>query len=104
MAYERLFPPGARRTRLRRKYQKFERQALIEAREKLGLSRPELAKKVGVARTFLWRVEIGEEDPSLSVLVKWLDALGPEASIRLFEPLPKLSAWAAVLSRDQHLA
>ena len=37
-------------------------------RERLGLSRPALAKKLGVDRTHVWRIEEGEAPPSLHLL------------------------------------
>jgi len=78
----------------------YERPELIRAREKLGLSRPQLAEKAGLSRTTIFRGETGVLDPGLNMIVAWLAALGPEASLSLFEPHPKLERWSALFFRD----
>lgn len=52
-----------------------ERSKLIKARENQGLSRQELAERLGVTRQYVLRVEISERHPSLEIIVRWADAL-----------------------------
>jgi DNA-binding XRE family transcriptional regulator len=99
--YTRLYPPGAPRTKRRQTLKGFERKALIAAREKLGVTRPALAKRLGVSRTFVFRIEVGEMDPKPELIVRWLDLLGPNVTVAVFEPLPKLRAWSDLTSRAQ---
>ena len=66
-------------------------QALVEAfaaelrtcREALGVSQEALARLAGVNRTFVGRLELAQNQPSISVLFHLSDALGltPEAFI-----------------------
>ena len=50
--------------------------AIEQARTAKGLSRPQLATKLGLDRTYLWRIETGETDPSLTTLRAIASALG----------------------------
>ena len=61
-----------------------ERTQLIRARERLGLTRPQLAKKIGASRANVYRVEIGVSHPSLALMQRWTKALGPGVSMELF--------------------
>jgi transcriptional regulator with XRE-family HTH domain len=45
-------------------------------REGRGLTQEQLAKKSGVSRTYLARLETGRQDPTLSTLEKLAKALG----------------------------
>lgn len=49
---------------------------ITEFRELLGISRKELAKRVGVDRTMMWRYEKGKSVPSDKVKIKIAKELG----------------------------
>ena len=57
---------------------------LKQMREAKGLTQDALAKKVGVSRAYLARLEMGRHDPPLSRLRKLAKALGVPAG-RLLE-------------------
>jgi transcriptional regulator with XRE-family HTH domain len=61
------------------------RRALIQAREKLGMTRAELAAELGVERTVIYRVEGGDRDTTVEIMRRWADALGG-VSFDLFKP------------------
>lgn len=63
-----------------------QRTALIHARMALGLTRAELADKIGMDRSVIFRVEEGADDPSLEKMRRWVKALGEGASLDLFAP------------------
>lgn len=44
-------------------------------RNRLGLSGPELANKVGVTSTFIYDIESGKKKPSVETLIALADAL-----------------------------
>jgi transcriptional regulator with XRE-family HTH domain len=69
------------------------RQALIAARKALGLTRPKLAAKLGFARSYVFRVELGEIDPDAGRMGAWLAELGPDASPALFEHHRAFAKW-----------
>jgi transcriptional regulator with XRE-family HTH domain len=77
-----------------------ERKDLIRAREAMGLNRPQLSEKSGVARSYIYRVEAGVQDPGLQTIIAWMNALGPDASLSWFEPHPKLAQWSALILRN----
>ena len=52
------------------------RQALIDARERAGLSQKELAEKLGVRRDSLLMIEIGKRHPSFALMARWTRELG----------------------------
>ena len=60
------------------------RLGLIRVREMRGISRPELARRLGVDRSQVFRYELGEASPPLALALKIIDLLGPEASIEMF--------------------
>ena len=87
-----------------------ERKDLIRAREQLGLARPEFAKAIKVSRHFVYSVETGLRDPSLEIVRRWVEALGPGATMDLFkqsplsEPLVRQArAKRRILQADQRL-
>ncbi len=49
---------------------------LKKEREKRGLSQEALAKKAGISRGYLARLEIGRHDPTITMLRKIARALG----------------------------
>jgi transcriptional regulator with XRE-family HTH domain len=51
-------------------------QQLAEARKAAGLSQRALAKAADTAQSYLWYLESGAKNPSLSTLRKWAQALG----------------------------
>jgi transcriptional regulator with XRE-family HTH domain len=59
--------------------------ALIRAREHLGMTRRDLAAKLGVERTVIHRVEGGDRDTTVELMRRWADALGG-VSFDLFKP------------------
>ena len=61
-----------------------QRFQLTRARERLGLTMPELAKRLGVAKPTVYRIEAGIRHPSLALMQKWVAELGPGASMELF--------------------
>jgi transcriptional regulator with XRE-family HTH domain len=79
-----------------------ERKKLIAAREALGLNRPQMAAAMGRSRSFVYRVETGVIDPAMASIAVWLRVLGPHASIRLFEPHPRVRLWRELAARDLH--
>ena len=61
------------------------RAALIEARERRGLSRSALAQRMGGAsRHYIYHIEMGQRDPSFEFMKRWVAALGTDASMELF--------------------
>jgi transcriptional regulator with XRE-family HTH domain len=48
---------------------------LKKIRAQRGLSQEELADKAGVSRQYLFHLEIGRHDPSLSTLIKLTNAI-----------------------------
>ena len=76
---------------------KRERTLLIQARESVGMTRPELAKRMGRARSYVYKVEVGDTDPGLNTIMDWLYAL-PGTSIEMFEPHPLVAKWADVVA------
>ena len=79
-----------------------DRAELIAAREALGLNRRQLGAKMGRSRSFVYRVETGVIDPAMASIAVWLKALGPDASILLFEPHPRVRLWSELVARDIH--
>lgn len=51
------------------------RSKLIEVRERRGLTRQELADRLGISRQYVLRVERGERHPKHKTMVRWADAL-----------------------------
>jgi DNA-binding XRE family transcriptional regulator len=73
----------------RTKHLQTARTALIRAREALDLTRPELAEMIGVDRTVIFKVEVGIQDTGMGIMRRWIDALGPGATLDLFKSPPK---------------
>jgi transcriptional regulator with XRE-family HTH domain len=80
-----------------------ERTSLIAVREKLGLTRPQLAETLGLSRSYVYRVEIGDCHPGLTTILDWLAALGPSASIDMFLPHPNSGVWSRLLAEKVRL-
>lgn len=69
------------------------RQALINARERAGLTRPQLASRLKFSRSYVFRVELGEIDPDVARMSAWLKAIGPDADPALFERHRSIAKW-----------
>jgi transcriptional regulator with XRE-family HTH domain len=80
-----------------RRPRRSKRPKLIVMRERLGMTRPQLAAKIGRARSHIYKIEIGDINPAPDLIMQWLEALGPEASVEIFEPHPMLAQWKDVL-------
>lgn len=68
------------------------REALIAARERAGVTRPELAKRLKFARSYVFRVEVGEIDPDVARMTAWLGAIGA-TDPALFERHRSIAKW-----------
>ena len=67
---------------------KNKRIPLIEARERIGLSRPQLADEMGVDRGLIHKVEMGKQGCGLATMIRWVDVLGAGATLELFRGPP----------------
>jgi transcriptional regulator with XRE-family HTH domain len=56
------------------------RVRIREARERLGLSGPELSKRLGRERRFVWRIETGATKLRVEDLPRFARALGVEVT------------------------
>jgi DNA-binding XRE family transcriptional regulator len=68
------------------------RQALIAAREAAGITRPQLAERLNFARSYVFRVELGEIDPEPARMRAWLKAIGANDP-GLFERHRSIAKW-----------
>jgi transcriptional regulator with XRE-family HTH domain len=66
---------------------KFYRAELTNAREVAGLTRAQLAKRIGISRHFVVEVENGHKDPGYRTMIAWARALGRHGSLELFGQL-----------------
>lgn len=55
-------------------------KVLREARLKAGLTQEQLGFEAGVRRTFVSILELGEQQPTLTTIIKLADALGVKPS------------------------
>lgn len=62
-----------------------QRTNLIGARMRAGLSRPELARLIGVNRTTIFRIEQGYMHPSPKLIANWTQALGEHGSLEIWD-------------------
>ena len=62
-------------------------KACREGRLALGLSQEQLARKVGVARSYIAAIEVGRANPTLDVVVRIVTALGFELDLGLRPPV-----------------
>lgn len=56
-------------------------ELILEARASEGLTRKELAKRTGIARTEISRLEQGKRNPSIKLLQRLADGLGKTLKI-----------------------
>ncbi len=54
--------------------------ALMKARQAKGLSQEDLAAEAGIARNYLSRIENGKVNPSITVFISLIQALGIKAN------------------------
>lgn len=59
------------------------RTQLIKARERLGWNGAELADRIGINKSTVYRIEGGVSHPSLAMMQKWVKAL-PGATMEMF--------------------
>ena len=57
--------------------------ALFEAREAAGLTQAQLAKKLGTQQQIISRIEVGDQNMTISTLHRHVRALGKRLEIRL---------------------
>jgi DNA-binding XRE family transcriptional regulator len=63
---------------------------LIRAREQVRLSRPDLARLLGLSRFFVFSVEVGWRNPRFELMQLWAQALNAPLDIFVSDPLPPL--------------
>ena len=56
---------------------------LVEARLEQGISQAELARRLGIQRSGINRLESGTQNPSLDMILKIASALGKDVSLKL---------------------
>ena len=59
------------------------RTQLINARERLGWNGAELADRIGINKSTVYRIEGGVSHPSLAMMQKWVKAL-PGSNMEMF--------------------
>jgi VRR-NUC domain/Helix-turn-helix domain len=74
------------------KHNRVPRQALINARETAGITRPQLADQLKFSRSYVFRVELGEIDPDVTRMTAWLEAIGA-TDPALFERHRSIAKW-----------
>jgi DNA-binding XRE family transcriptional regulator len=52
------------------------------------MTQPELAAKLGIARLSVLNIEVGRRNPGHDLMVRWIEALGPDATMELWRPEP----------------
>jgi transcriptional regulator with XRE-family HTH domain len=60
---------------------------VVELREEAGVTQAQLARCVGMAQSHLWKIEAGEAQPSLRVLLAIGSCLGADLGVRYFPGL-----------------
>jgi transcriptional regulator with XRE-family HTH domain len=61
-------------------------EAVREAREAVGISQAELARRMGTGQPTIARLELGSVEPKLSTIARINEALGTELVIRFVPP------------------
>ena len=56
---------------------------LVEARLEQGISQAELARRLGIRRSGISRLESGAQNPTLDMILKIASALGKDVSLKL---------------------
>lgn len=79
---------------------------LVGYRAEHGLSQTALARKLGVSRSVVFRMELGEELPSIDTLAKVAEALGVEIVVDIkptgSRPIERSAAAANAGEADAH--
>jgi ribosome-binding protein aMBF1 (putative translation factor) len=89
---KRLHKRWSRNTRYRNAYRALQdefviAQALIEARQRAGLTQTELARRIKTTQSVVARLESGRSLPSGRTLQRFARATGSRLAVR-FEPIP----------------
>ena len=74
-------------------------EQLRKRREELGISRAELADRLGVSRSAIGNYETGVSAPKEEVLLRLFDALGVDPTICIGTPTGPMAAFAPTRSR-----
>jgi transcriptional regulator with XRE-family HTH domain len=69
-----------------------------------GVMLRDFAAKIGITRLHLTAIEQGRRTPSLDLALRWLQALGPEARLDMFGPLPVVEERVRQIKRLQELS
>jgi transcriptional regulator with XRE-family HTH domain len=70
-----------------------------------GMMQRDFADKLlGVTRLHMTNVEQGRRRPSVELMLRWLDALAPEARIEMFGTLPLIERRIRALQKLQKVA
>ena len=67
--------------RLRPRYEAIEQ--IVKARKEQNITQEELAKRIGTQKSNISRLESGNYNPSLDLLIKIADALGKRLNVQL---------------------
>jgi len=70
----------------------FHRARLKDARVRAGLTQAQLAQRIGISRHFVVEVENGHRDPGYATMDKWVQALGANDSLDLFQQMRRKPA------------
>jgi transcriptional regulator with XRE-family HTH domain len=68
------------------------------------MSDTEFAKMLGVTRLHIISVERGRRSPSADLVLRWLDALAPHATLEMFGDLPVVARRIQALKRLEKIA
>jgi transcriptional regulator with XRE-family HTH domain len=68
------------------------------------MSDTEFAKMLGVTRLHVISVERGRRSPSADLVLRWLDALAPHATLEMFGDLPVVARRIQALKRLEKIA
>ncbi len=58
-------------------------KSIKERRKTLRLTQPNLAEMAGISKNTLYKIERGQANPTLNVLIKIVELLGMEFSIKV---------------------
>jgi DNA-binding XRE family transcriptional regulator len=61
-------------------------------------------KKLGITRLHMTSIEMGRRLPSMALAARWIEALAPEARIKMFGPLPEVTRRIREIRRLQKVA
>lgn len=61
-------------------------EAIRKRRKGLGITQPDLAELAGISVNTLYKLERGQSNPTLEVLLKLADVLGMELTLNVRKP------------------